>query len=117
MSAWIIKTETYDPDLAPEIVRDQQNKDTPLGSKMSAAKPLVRKHSECIRLSQSNSRLPRDGKDYLLVWHPQRLLSVFFMWPGGIKSFATVPAASPRWPRSAAIPPCLGNLAGELRKN
>lgn len=26
MSAWIIKTETYDPDLALEIVRDQQAK-------------------------------------------------------------------------------------------
>jgi hypothetical protein len=26
MSAWIIKTETYDPDLALEIVRDQQTK-------------------------------------------------------------------------------------------
>jgi hypothetical protein len=26
MSAWIIKTETFDPDLALEIVRDQQNK-------------------------------------------------------------------------------------------
>jgi hypothetical protein len=26
MSAWIIKTETYDPDLALEIVQDQQTK-------------------------------------------------------------------------------------------
>lgn len=26
MSAWIIKTETYDPDLAHDIVRDQQTK-------------------------------------------------------------------------------------------
>jgi hypothetical protein len=26
MSAWIIKTETYDPDLALEIARDQQAK-------------------------------------------------------------------------------------------
>ena len=26
MSTWIIKTETYDPDLALEIVRDQQAK-------------------------------------------------------------------------------------------
>ena len=26
MGAWIIKTETYDPDLAVEIVRDQQAK-------------------------------------------------------------------------------------------
>ena len=29
MSAWIIKTETYDPDLALEIVRDQQAKGYP----------------------------------------------------------------------------------------
>jgi len=37
----------------------------------------------------------------LLVWHPQRLLSAFFMWPDcglmvGIKPFAADSAASPR---------------------
>jgi hypothetical protein len=51
MSAWIIKTETYDPDLALEIVRDQQAKGYTAWIEDEHGKAVDEEHSECIGLS------------------------------------------------------------------
>jgi hypothetical protein len=51
MSAWIIKTETYDPDLALEIARDQQTKGYTAWIEDEHGKAVDEERSECKGLS------------------------------------------------------------------
>jgi hypothetical protein len=80
MSAWTIKTETYDPDLALEIVRDQQAKGYTAWIEHEHGNAVDEDALRMHRAEPTKSTLAEKLQDYLLVWHPARLLSAFFMW-------------------------------------
>jgi hypothetical protein len=93
MPAWIIKSETYDPDRALEIVQDQRAKG----------------YNAWIEDENGVAW----GRFSLL--HPLLPVSLFFTWLvcgltiTNFNSFAATRAASPRWPRSFSCKYTLGS--------
>ena len=81
MNAWIIKTETYDPKLALEIVADQRTKGYSAWIEDEHGKAV---DEEAFRMNQTKptkTTLREKGMTRCFFWHPQWLPSVFFMWP------------------------------------
>jgi hypothetical protein len=83
MSAWIIKTETYDPDLALAIVRDQQSKGYTAWIEDEHGKPV---DEELLRMHKAKPTAPPPAERWkgLLVGLASAAVAIGILYVAGL---------------------------------
>lgn len=119
MSAWIIKTETYDPDLALEIVQDQQTKGYTAWIEDEHGNAVDEEALRMHKTEPTKLTLAEKWKGLLVGLASAAAAIGILMWPGcglmvGIKPLATGSAASPRiyLVSERTTPPVVASEAG-----